>query len=144
MAGEDRGHPLRVVIDPNVFVSAAISHGASRRITEVAAAGGFQMIACPRLLDELHRVLQREKFLKYRSREQLDRFVRDIELLVVVKPDPESIEPVTRDPDDDYLVALARQHSANRICTGDHDFDDVTWPTVTTPGELLRHLASGD
>lgn len=86
MLGESGGRPLRVVIDPNVFVSAAISNGASRRIVQLAAAGGFQMVACPRLLDELGGVLRREKFEKHRTREDLDRFERIGGQVEVVQP----------------------------------------------------------
>lgn len=134
---------LRVVVDPNVLVSAAISDGMSRRVVQLAAAGGFRVIACPHLLDELHRVLQREKFTKYRTREELDRFERDVGLLAVTVPDPEVIEALTDDPDDDYLVALAPERGAELICSGDHDFDDVTWPEIVTPGRFVRLLTAG-
>lgn len=39
---------------------------------------------------------------------------------------PTDIEPVLRDPDDDYLVALARVSGANAIITGDKDLLDHT------------------
>lgn len=143
MVGEGGEGPLRVVVDPNVLVSAAISDGISRRVVQLAAAGGFRMVVCPHLLDELHRVLQREKFTEYRTREELDRFERNVGLLVVTMPDPEVIEAVTNDPDDDYLVALARERAAELICSGDNDFDDVTWPEIVTPGQLVRQLTTG-
>lgn len=143
MVGEGGEGALRVVVDPNVLVSAAISDGISRRVVRLAAAGGFRMVACPHLLDELHRVLQREKFTKYRTREELDRFERDVFLLAVTVQDPEVIEAVTHDPDDDYLVALARERGADMICSGDHDFDDVTWPEIVTPGRFVRQLTIG-
>lgn len=98
------------------------------------------MVACPRLLDELGGVLHRRKFEKYRSREDLDRFERQIRLLVVVLPDPKTIEPLTRDAADDYLVALALEQDVDLICSGDHDFDNVVSPAVVTPGELLQNL----
>ena len=48
--------------------------------------------------------------------------------------DPVSILAATRDPDDDYLVALGRQHHADYIVTGDKDlleWDDQVPPAIT-------------
>jgi uncharacterized protein len=44
--------------------------------------------------------------------------------LAVVRSDPTDVEPVLRDPDDDYLVALARASNAEAIVTGDKDLLD--------------------
>lgn len=38
--------------------------------------------------------------------------------------DPKEIEALLRDPDDDYLVALARMTGAEKIITGDRDLLD--------------------
>jgi predicted nucleic acid-binding protein len=38
-----------------------------------------------------------------------------------VREDPAPIEPVLRDPGDDYLIALAREASAEAIITSDRD-----------------------
>jgi predicted nucleic acid-binding protein len=42
----------------------------------------------------------------------------------VVLADPEDVEPLPRDPEDDYLVALARTAKAKAIVTGDKDLLD--------------------
>jgi predicted nucleic acid-binding protein len=48
-----------VVIDANVFVSAAIQRGASHRIVSAWLSGGadFEIIMCPALLGEIRDVL---------------------------------------------------------------------------------------
>lgn len=74
---------------------------------DLASAGALRLVACPLLLDELDRVLARERFLRWRSRDQLDRFVADLRALADIVDDPTDVPSVTRDPDDDYLVALA-------------------------------------
>lgn len=54
------------------------------------------------------------------------------------------VEAVSRDPDDDYLVALARDAGADWRVTGDPDLLEVVGPPVrvVSPGvfaaELLR------
>ena len=65
----------RVVVDPNVLVSAAIAAGNPQLVVELAAVGAIRVLACPLLLDELERVLSRDRFLRWRTREQLDRFL---------------------------------------------------------------------
>lgn len=89
--------PLRVVIDPNVLVSAAIADGAPRRVVELVAAGAIRMVKCPWLHDELEGVLTRERFLRWRTREQLDRFVADVHVLAHRLPDPTDVPTVSRD-----------------------------------------------
>jgi uncharacterized protein len=129
---------LRVVVDPNVLVSAAIAGGNPSRVVELASGGFIGLVASPRLLDELRGVLARDKFLRWRTREELDRFVADIEVLVEPAPDPVEVPAVSRDPNDDYLVALAVDAGADVLCSGDRDLRDVADAVVQTPAELVR------
>lgn len=54
------------------------------------------------------------------------------------------VESLTRDPDDDYVVALAREHAADVIVSGDKDL--LEWqeqrPPVVTPTEFEEMLTS--
>jgi putative PIN family toxin of toxin-antitoxin system len=134
--------PLRVVIDPNVLVSAAIAGGAPRRIVELVAAGAIRMVTCPQLHDELEGVLARERFLRWRTREQLDRFVADISVLAHRLPDPTDVPAVSRDPNDDYLIALFRASEADVLCSGDGDLAAVDGLEVLSPRDLLNRLVS--
>lgn len=129
---------MRVVVDPNMLVSAAIAGGNPYRVVELASGGLIRLVASPRLLDELRGVLARDKFLRWRTREQLDRFVADIEVLVEPAPDPVDVPAVSRDPNDDYLVALAADTGADVLCSGDRDLRDVAGIVVRTPAELVR------
>lgn len=49
----------------------------------------------------------------------------------------------TRDPDDDYLVVLARAAGTEAIVSGDGDLTDQSDldPPVLTPREVLERLA---
>lgn len=134
------GKPLRVVIDPNVLVSAAIARGAPRGLVDLVAAGVIQMVSCPRLHEELEGVLARERFLRWRSREELDRFVADLRVLAHQAADPTDVPNVTRDPNDDYLVALFRAEYADVLCSGDGDLTAVVDLDVLTPRELLDRI----
>lgn len=129
---------MRVVVDPNVLVSAAIAGGNPFRVVELASGGLVGLVASPRLLDELGGVLARDKFLRWRTREQLDRFVADIAVLVESAADPVDVPAVCRDPNDDYLVALAAEAGVDVLCSGDRDLRDVAGVVVRTPAELVR------
>lgn len=129
---------LRVVVDPNVLVSAAIAGGNPQRVVDLAAAGLIRLVASPLLLDELRTVLAREKFLRWRTREELERFVTDIDQLIEPAPDPSEIAAVSRDPDDNYLIALADQSDADALCSGDLDLQEDVGVVVLTPAELIR------
>ena len=134
---------MRVVLDPNVIVSALRSRGTTaaiwRRWLEDDA---YTPIVCPMLLAELEGVLTREKFATIGPqtvRLTIDRLRTD----GAPANDPVVVPGVTSDPDDDYLVALARENNADGIVSGDphlHDASEIGVP-VFKPAEFLAHLS---
>jgi putative PIN family toxin of toxin-antitoxin system len=127
---------IRVVIDANVFVSAAIQRGASYRIVHRWLAGeAFDLIVSNGVLAEVEDVLTRPRLTKRIAVDEALAYVRAIRILADVVEDAVVIESLTRDPDDDYLVALAREHDADVIVSGDKDL--LEWeeqhPPVVTP-----------
>jgi putative PIN family toxin of toxin-antitoxin system len=127
-----------VVLDANVFVSAAIQRGASYRIVQSWLAGGasFEVVMCPALLDEIREVLtDRPRLRKWISLETATLFTDTIGTLVDLVDNPEQIDTETRDPDDDYLIALARAK------------DLLEWepqrPPVITPSEFEQRFGTG-
>jgi putative PIN family toxin of toxin-antitoxin system len=134
-----------VVLDANVFVSAAIQRGASHRIVQtwLTGAASFEVVMCPVLLDEIREVLTaRPRLRKWTSLETATLFVETIATLVDLADDPVGIEAETRDPDDDYLIALARSNGAELIVSGDKDL--LEWrrqePPVITPSEFEQRF----
>ena len=70
-------------------------------------------------------------------------FVEELRNSAVLLDDPSHVESgVTRDPNDDYLVALARAASADVLVSGDPHITEVPGlePRVLTPRELLEIL----
>ena len=61
-----------------------------------------------------------------------------IEAVVDLVNDPDEIQTETRDPNDDYLIALARAHDVDAIVSGDEDL--LEWeeqrPPVMTPAQF--------
>lgn len=134
--------PLRVVIDPNVLVSATLTSGSPRRVVDLVRVGAVQMISCPQLHAELEGVLARERFLRWRTREQLDRYAADLRTMAHQVSDPVDVPSVTRDPGDDYLVALTALVRADVLCSGDADLTQLSDVPVLSPRALLDLVRS--
>src|SRR3546814_8390611 len=98
------------------------------------------MISCPHLHGELEGVLVRDRFLRWRTREDLDRYVADLRVIAFQVPDPLDVPSVTRDPSDDYLVALAKAAKADVLCSGDGDLEDVNEVAVLSPRALVNRV----
>ena len=137
---------MRVVLDANVFVSAAIRSGPSHRIVQRWFEGGwFELVMCPELLAEIDEVLTgRERLRKWIDLPTAERFVDTIRTLVDLVPDPLVSAATTRDRDDDYLVALAQTQQVDYIVTGDQDLHDWAGqrPPVITPAVFETLLAA--
>ncbi len=61
-----------------------------------------------------------------------------------MQPDPAPGPTLTRDPDDDYVIHLARAHNADFIVSGDTDL--LEWdeqdPPVIPPAEFEKRLST--
>ena len=112
--------PLRVVVDPNVLISLLIG----KRITalqELFYDSRFVVIVDDLLLDELDQVARRPKFRKYFPPKKVDELVYVLELNCEKHAAATSIQPVSRDPADDYLLSLCKRTKADVLLTGDDD-----------------------
>jgi putative PIN family toxin of toxin-antitoxin system len=139
---------LRVVADANVLISAALArspNAPSVLTLDAALDGRLELITSPLLLRETAKVLARPRLRKYLSTEQALRFVTDLAGQTTLLTDPPPPHPaVCRDPDDDYLVALATTHHAKALVTGDDDLLAINPEQleieVLTPRQLLDRL----
>ena len=98
---------------------------------------------CPQLLGEIREVLTtRPRLRKWISLETATLFVDTIETLVDLVDDPTEIQAETRDPNDDYLIALARANDVELIISGDNDLLDwkLQRPAVVTPVQFEERL----
>lgn len=139
----------RAVIDTNVLVSAFLFHdrgGVPVKLLHRLAEGRFKLVLCRALLDELQNVLTRDATVaeRYRYTTEMVSFYRatleaQAELIEPKMP----VVPISRDPNDDIVVATAVAASAGYIVTGDHDLlsidrhEDVR---IVTPRQFLDLL----
>ena len=134
---------MRVVPDTNVLVAALISpDGTCGRLVLAAAEGRWTVVVSPQLLGELADVLARRKFRRWVSAEDARAFVGAVSRLAEVHDDPAHPEVITRDPDDDYLFALAVTAHADAVVSGDAHLGEVADPPVPvlSPTQLLARL----
>ncbi len=109
-----------MVLDANVLVSAAIQAGPSYRlVARWLDQGDLEVVICPALLAEVEDVLDRPRLRKRVDPELAQLYMATVRRIADVVTDPAPIEATTRDADDDYLVALAREHGVDWIVTGD-------------------------
>ena len=132
---------MRVVLDPNVLISALISsHGAPARILERWRSGAFELIVSRSLVDELERALEYPKLRKYFLSIEAASYIEIITAGAIheLDPTPYPLRVRSRDPNDDYLLALASQSSA-ALVTGDADLLELHLELpILTPGGFLN------
>jgi uncharacterized protein len=136
---------VRAVLDPNVLVSAAISTaGPPRQIVGAWVDRRFELIASPALLGELRDVLARPKFRRWISTATAADLIAGLADDALVVEDPPALAELSPDPDDDYLIALARAASADYLVSGDRHLLDLADPNppVLTPREFLELLGA--
>lgn len=135
---------IRVVVDPGVFISALIGStgGAPDLVMRAIVGDRIEVLVSPLLLAELERVLRRPKFVKYVNEETTREFIDRLRRHATVVDDPSEQPEVTRDRNDDYLFALARQEQVDAIVSGDRDVIEagVASPAVWTPRQLADRV----
>ncbi len=137
---------IRVVVDPGVFLSALIGPRGSPpdRIFSAWVDDRLEIVASPQLIAELHRVALRPKFRRWFDEATARQLIARIERHATVRADPPQLKDATRDPKDDYLVALAQAAKVDAIVSGDADLHaaNLATPAVWTPRQLVDRLAS--
>lgn len=136
---------MRVTADTNLIVSAALWGGNPRRVLDSARDGFFELYTSPVLLDELRGILGRAKFEKqflrvgFTPQDLIDEFLG----FAVVVEAAQIESGISRDPDDDAVLACASASESEIIVSGDNDLLDVKQYKnirILTATELLSEL----
>jgi putative PIN family toxin of toxin-antitoxin system len=87
-------------------------------------------------------VVLRPKFRRWFSESESRELLGRLQRHATCAEDPPPLPGATRDPADDYLVALARATRVDAIVSGDRDLIDAELgkPPVWTPVECVRRL----
>ena len=134
---------IRAVVDPGVLIAGLITPGGvPAAIIRAWTRGAFELVVSPLLLDELTTTLLRRKFRRWSSENDVVAFVEVLRLAAAMVEDPAEIEAVSRDPNDDYLIALAREARAHVLLSSDGDLTSIEGnePPIVSPRRFLSSL----
>lgn len=138
-------HPSRVVVDTNVWISAALQpDGAPSNVVRQVLAHGSPVFTAA-TFEELRTRLWKPKFDRYLSLDQRRRLLRDLNacaLWVEVPPETVALR-FSRDADDDAFVHAAIAGAAQRLVTGDQDLLTITAQLpfgILTPAQAAVQL----
>jgi uncharacterized protein len=135
----------RAVADVNVLVSAARTpNGLCGDLLQAAVDGRWTPVISMMLFEELEEVLARPAFKDVLGQDAIDRFLANLLLISEWAQDPDDPSSgSTRDPDDEYLLALARSADVDVLVTGDRDLTDLTGtqPPIETPAQFFQRIS---
>ena len=102
----------------------------------------FELVVSAALLDELAGVLARPKFRRWISPAIVREFIDGLADDALIIDDPPALAGISPDPDDDYLIALARAANADYLVSGDRHLLELEAadPPVLTPHQFLDML----
>jgi uncharacterized protein len=114
---------LRLVIDTNLWINFIISKKLNL-LEPIVFAENTRILFCSELVEELQATITKPKLKKYFSENALE------EMLTVFDPyidfiTVKSTVSICRDPNDNFLLALAKDGKANYLLTGDNDLLDI-------------------
>ena len=110
---------MRIVLDTNIYISAAITSGLSQEILELASTTSlFTLLTSEEILDEL-----KEKLLSKfgRSENIVGVFIKRIKKIAEVIEINQKVYLIKRDPDDNKILECALSGKADLIVTSDQD-----------------------
>jgi uncharacterized protein len=103
--------------------------------------GDIDHVASLRWLSEADGLAVRPRLRRWFAQKDAEALIERLWVIARIGPDSPEIATLTRDPDDDYLVALARESGCDAIVSSDSDLLVFGGPPeVLTPRQLLdRH-----
>lgn len=110
---------MRVVLDTNVLVSALIATtGLSNHLYQSWRSGRFTLVTSEEQLEEFRRVTKSARIRPYLSPASAGTMLNELRLLAVVLTRLPKLN-ISRDPGDNFVVAMAEESRADILVTGD-------------------------
>lgn len=127
---------MRILLDTNVLIAALIAKGACAEVVEQCVVN-HTIVSSEYILGELaDKLLNKFRYDETLAEEAITLFRGRAE---IVSPDPLSV-PISRDPDDDHVIAAASAARCDLIVTGDKDLlvlEEYKGIQIITPRQFL-------
>jgi uncharacterized protein len=139
--------PLRLVFDTNVVLSALLWGGKPAQLLHAAVGPSVVLYSSQWLIDELAQSLGKPKLARRVAKLAMtpEDLAANFRSLTVLVEHGGLAQPVSRDPDDDFVLACGLAASADVIVTGDDDLLVLgAWQgiAIMTVSECLEVLAA--
>jgi putative PIN family toxin of toxin-antitoxin system len=136
---------MKLVVDTNVLVSAFLWKGTPGRLIELAGEKECRLFTSRVLIDELAEVLQRKKLAKQVQATGFTaaQMLRNYQKLATTVPARRLAKQVSRDADDDAVLACALAAQVGLIVSGDDDllvlkqFQEIR---IVTPAQAVKMI----
>lgn len=110
---------MRVIVDTNILLSALINHnGLPAQLIDAWRGARFDLVTSRDQLLELGEVARRPEVRKYIAPARVGRFINDLRELAEVLSRLPHVDR-SRDPGDNFLLAMAEASAADYLVTGD-------------------------
>jgi len=114
-----KNKPLKLIIDTNLWVSFIISNK-QNLLDTLLFRNKARLIFSSELITEIQETIKKPRLKKYFATNALEEMLSTFEPIIdLIKV--ESIVTICRDPNDNFLLALAKDGKADYLLTGDKD-----------------------
>lgn len=139
-----------VLLDTNVYLSALLDKSSQNTISKIVERCVWSehetLVVPTELLAELQRTYEQKSFLNTRiPKEAFEHLIFSLREYGTIPEQMDELQPLTRDPNDDYLLAYALSEDVNYLVTGDKDLTSlgqVDSVQIITPGQFWGILTS--
>ena len=138
---------MRVILDTNIYISGLISKPFRNKLNQIFDDFTIQLLIDRVLFEEIEDVVKRPKITRYVVESDI------VDYLAFISKRCEwnqvnSIVNISPDPDDDFLLALAKDGQADFLITGNKrdllDLKEFEDTIITTLNDFLLHLSDMD
>lgn len=119
-----RSKPVRIIIDTNLWISFIISKRFDA-LDSLIQSNQVRLLFSIELIEEIQATIEKPKLKKYFEANSLEEMLLAFKSFIDVVQVKSKVH-VCRDPNDDFLLALAKDGKANYLITGDKDLLSLT------------------
>ena len=114
-----RNKPVRIIIDTNLWISFIISKRFDA-LDSLIQYNKVRLLFSIELIEEIQATIEKPKLKKHFDDNSIEEMLLAFKAFIDVVPVKSKVH-VCRDPNDDFLLALAKDGKANYLITGDKD-----------------------